>query len=89
MPVAGQLADTVLRAQVDENLDLVFAIPSRVSEGVYRLPVTAETEFELELPLAGKRTYEVFLPFNVDVDIRTREVADWSFDASSATVEQK
>ena len=89
VPLAGQLADTVLRAQVDENLDLVFAVPSRVSEGVYRLPVTAETEFELDLPLAGERTYEVSLPFTVDVDIRTREVADWSFDASSATVEQK
>ena len=89
VPLAGPLVDTVLRVQVDENLDLVFAVPGRVSEGVYRLPVTAETEFELDLPLVGERTYEVSLPFNVDVDIRAREVTDWSFDVSSATVEQK
>ena len=88
VPLAGQLSDTVLRGKATENLDIVFAVPSRIGEGLYRLPVKAETDLEFDLPLVGTRAYTVALPFNVDIDIESRAVADWSFDISSATVEE-
>ncbi len=88
VPLADQLEDAVLRGKATENLDLVFDVPSRIGEGFYRLPVKAETDLEFDLPLVGTRAYAVALPFNVDVDIESRAVTDWSFDASSATVEE-
>ena len=51
VPLAGQLSDTVLRGKATENLDIVFAVPSRIGEGLYRLPVKAETDLEFDLPL--------------------------------------
>ena len=88
VPLAGQLSDTVLRGKATENLDIVFAVPSRIGEGLYRVPVKAEIDLEFDQPLVGTRAYMVALPFNVDIDIESRAVADWSFDASSATVEE-
>ena len=72
---------------MEENLALTFSVPHRLDEGLYRVPVTAETDVEFELPVIGARAYTVALPFNIDVDIDARAVSDWSFDLAEATVE--
>ena len=88
VPLTGRLADTVLRTQVEDNLALVFSVPRRIGEGLYRLTVTTETVLEFDLPLIGKKAYIVSLPFNVDIDIESKTVEGWEADVSSAKVEE-
>ncbi|MYD51452.1 MAG: hypothetical protein F4W93_08210 [Dehalococcoidia bacterium] len=88
VPLTGRLADTVLRTQVEDNLALVFSVPRRIGEGLYRLTVTTETVLEFDLPLIGKKAYIVSLPFNVDIDVESRTVEGWEADVSSTKVKE-
>ena len=88
VPLAGQLSESVFRAQVEDDLTLVFSVPRRISEGLYEVPIAVETDVEIDLPFVGKRAYKVSVPFTANVDVVDRSVTEWSADLSQATVEE-
>ena len=88
VPLAGGFSDAVLTAQVTDNMTIVFSVPQRVSEDVYRMTVMTETVVEFDLPLIGEKSYLVSIQFHVDVDTEDWTVVDWGADVSTATVEE-
>ena len=88
VPGLNQLPGVELTAQVTDNLALNFALPSRISPGVYRVPITAQTSFELKLPLIGVKVYTVTVPINLDVDVESKTVTNWELDTLSAAIQE-
>ena len=88
VPGLNQLPRVELTAQVTDNLALNFALPSRISPGVYRVPITAQTSFELKLPLIGVKVYTVTVPINLDVDIESKTMTNWELDTLSAAIQE-
>ena len=88
VPGLNQLPSVELTAQVTDNLALNFALPSRISPGVYRVAITAQTSFELKLPLIGVKVYTVTVPINLDVDVESRTVTNWELDTLSAAIQE-
>ena len=89
VPIASSLASSVIADQIDDRLEWSYSEPVNESGKIYRVTATASAEPEFSVPLLGSRTYEVKLPFDLQVDVSSGEVTRWLPDLTEASVAEK
>ena len=77
VPGASLLSDLIAEQIVDQ-LSWEFSAPALASESVYRIRATVSVRVNLDLPVVGEKAYRASLPFDLEVDTDTGEVAKWS-----------
>ncbi len=82
----SSLFSGVIAEQITDQLTWDFSDPSKVSDNMYTVVATASAQATLDIPLVGKKTYGASLPFNLQVDIGTGTVAQWSPNLAEGSI---
>ena len=78
-----------LTVQLREDLQWSVTLPRRLGPDLWRVTVTATTEFEVDPPILKPIPFTLKVPVDLDIDTATKEVKTWTVNAELATVARK
>ena len=87
VPGASLFSD-LIASQIADSLTWGYSDPVKITEGIYAVTATVSTQASLDLPLVGSKTYKAALPFDLQVDVNTGSITQWSVDLDNASVDE-
>jgi hypothetical protein len=76
----------IIVEQVGKRLAWTTKTVSQTQGDIYRVTSEASVDIEAELPVVGTYSFIVTLPFRININVKEREVVNWTADLSSADV---
>ena len=89
VPIVSALAGNAIAREINKRMQWSYSEPENMTGRVYRVTATASVEPKFDIPLLGSKTYQISLPFVLQVDVSNGEVTGWSPDATEASVSEK
>ncbi len=83
------LLSGVIAEQIVEQLAWNYSEPVKTTENLYTVSATVSAQATLDFPLIGSKTYAARLPIDLEVDVSTGSVSEWSADLDNASVGEK
>ena len=89
IPMVSGLARNKISEQVNKQLTWEYSEPKKSLGKIYQVTATVSTEAKFEVPILGPRAYQAEMPLNLQVDVETATVKEWTPVLSAASVGEK